>query len=428
MIGGVILLVLAGLPVTFALGFVGIATLFGYAGTAGLYLAVLQIWGLFESFIYVAIPLFVMMGAVLARSGVADDLFQTIYKLAGRLNGGLAMGTVLICTLFAAMEGTTAAATLTMGLIALPAMLKRGYSKELATGCIQAGGALGFLIPPSILMILYCSLVNVSVGKMFVGGVFPGIMLAFMFIVYIGVRSALQPGLAPPIPPEERVGLRGKVVSLKSVILPVLLIMSVMGSLFAGITTPTEAAAIGCAGAFITAMVKRSFSWSLVKDSVHTTVRLVGIVAWIIVSAYIFNIAFSYIGGKALISSWVTGLDVAPMVVIVIIQLSLFLMGTFLDDVAIMFLTVPIYVPVIQSLGFSSLWFGVLLMVNLQMAYLTPPFGGQLFIMKAIAPKEVTMAHIYRSVIPFVIIQGIAVVIIMFFPQIVLWLPTKLFG
>jgi tripartite ATP-independent transporter DctM subunit len=277
-------------------------------------------------------------------------------------------------------------------------------------------------------MILYCSLVNVSVGKMFVGGVFPGIMLAFMFIVYIGVRSALQPGLAPPIPPEERVGLRGKVVSLKSVILPVLLIMGVMGSLFAGITTPTEAAAIGCAGAFITAMVKRSFSWSLVKDSVHTTVRLVGIVAWIIVSAYIFNIAFSYIGGRDLVSSWVTGLDVAPLVVILIMQLSLFLMGMILDDVAIMFLTVPIFLPVVAGLGFSPLWFGVLLMVNLQMAYLTPPFGGQLFIMKAIAPKEVTMAHIYRSVIPFVIIQGIAVVIIMFFPQIVLWLPTKLFG
>ncbi|MEW5721903.1 MAG: TRAP transporter large permease subunit, partial [Thermodesulfobacteriota bacterium] len=367
-----------------------------------------------------------LMGTILQESGIADEVYEMFYRWMGGLRGGLAIGTVIICTIFAAIMGISGASTITMGLIALPSMFKRGYDKDIVIGSIAAGGVLGILIPPSVIMIIYAMVARESVGDLFAGGILPGLVLASLYIVYIGIRSYLQPHIGPALPPEERAGLKEKIISLKSVIMPVILIFLVLGTIYAGICTPTEASAVGAIGAFICAAVHKRLTLEVVKKATRYTFLLTGMVMWILLGASLFNNLYRAVGAQELIMEMVAGMNMSPWAVLILMQVSLFVLGMLMDDFAIVMLCVPIYVPIIKALGFNTLWFAMLFMVNMQMAYLTPPYGFNLFYMKSIVPEGITMAHIYRSVIPFVGLQLLGLILVMVFPQLALWLPAML--
>jgi len=428
MFGAMILLMATGLPLTFTLGAVAMGTailLWGPAAMQGVYLNAV---GLGQIGTLVALPLFIFMGLVLQKSGIADTLYKAIHIIMGSVNGGLAMGTVAICAVIAAMAGVSGAATISMGLIALPAMLKRKYDKQMITGCVQAGGALGFLIPPSVEMIMFGFLATISVGKLYAAGVLPGLMLATLYIIYIGIRCFFQPNLGPALPLEERVGWVGKIKALRYLILPGLLIVMVLGFIFLGISSITEASAVGALGALICAIIYRRFTLRMLHESLIETAKVMGMVMWIGLSALFFSSIYIGLGAPSMINHLVTELAVSPYVILVAILASFFIMGMFLDDYAIMFITIPIYVPLIVTLGFDKVWFGTLFILSMQSAYLTPPFGYNLFYMKAVAPPEITLADIYRSVIPFVGLQILGIIIVVIFPQIALWFPKIIFG
>lgn len=424
----VMLLAFAGVPVAFALGGVGVVFSLWLWGPASLDLVFFNVMTVMQYFALIAIPLFLFMGIILQSSGIADDLFATIQLWAGRIKGALGMGTIVICTLMAAMVGVSGPATLSMGIIAVPAMLKRGYDKKIAVGLVQAGAALGFLIPPSIMMILYSLLAGVPVGKLFAGGVLPGLMLATLYIIYIGVRCQLQPEMGPGLPPEERGTWKQKMISTRGLIMPMFLITIVLGFIFMGITTPTEAAAIGAIGSLLCATFKRRVNWALLKETALYTARISAMCFWILIGALIFSRVYNGLGASDLIETMITGLGIGRWGILIIMQISFFLFGMFLDDIGILFICMPIYLPIIRTLGFDPIWFAILYIVNMQMAYITPPYGINLFYMRSVAPPGITMGDIYRSVIPFVALQMLGLIIIMVFPQIVLFLPNLLFG
>ena len=423
-----LLLLLTGLPITFILGGFGIIVAFFLWGPESLTMVLFGVKSVMGFGVLVSIPLFVFMGMILSRSGIIDAFYTAMLNWLGFLPGSLAMVTVGVCTVMAAMVGEVTPATLTMGTIALPAMLKRGYDKEIAIGCIQAGAALGFLIPPSVIAILYAVVAKQSIGQFFAGGLVPGLMLAAMITIYVVVRSALQPHLAPVVPREERASWGEKFSSLKAVIFPTLVVVMVLGSILLGIATPVEASAIGALATVIGAAITRKLSWSMLKDSTSMTLRLTSIAMWIFVAALAFGKVYGALGASELVEKTLNMLNVGPMGVLIIMQLSYFFLGMILDDTAILFICLPIYIPIAIHLGFSPLWFGILYIINMQMAYLTPPFGYCLFLIKSVVPKDITMGDIYRSVWPFVIIQGICLALCIAFPEIVLWFPKLLFG
>jgi tripartite ATP-independent transporter DctM subunit len=329
--------------------------------------------------------------------------------------------------IFAAMVGIVGAATVTMGLIALPAMLKRNYKTSLAIGCISGGGALGFLIPPSVTMIVYASLSNLSIGKMFLAGIIPGLLLATLFISYILIRSLINPELAPPIPVEERATWTEKWVSVKNLALPFILIFSIMGTIFSGLATPTEAAAVGAVVAMVIVIFRmKSFKKSMpvVANAAEKAAFLTSMVLWIIIGCLAFSAVVNTLGLPMLLKDLIDSIGLNRWSVLIAMQISFFLLGMVMDDLPIIMITVPIYVPLITLLGFNPLWFGILFIVNMQMAYLTPPFGFVLFYMKGVVPPGVTMGDIYKSVWPFIGLQTVCLVLIMVFPEIVLWLPS----
>jgi len=377
------------------------------------------------SFILMAIPLFIFMGSLMSESGIADDLFTAMHQWMGPVNGGLAIGSVLICSIMAAMCGVVAAGVVTTGIIAVPAMLKRNYRTDLITGPIMAGGSLGVLIPPSIVMMVYSLISRQSVGQLFMGGVFPGLMLSFFYISYIAVRSYLQPEIAPALPLEERGTFRDKVKSLRAVILPILIILAVLGSIFMGIATPTESAAVGCVGVMVAAAIYRRLSWRVLRNTASYTFGLSGMVMWIVLAASVFSRIFFSVGGGDLVRG-LAALEVNRWVIMIGMQISLIFLGMVMDDVAMLMVAGPIYTPIIVALGFNPVWFGVLFVVNLQIAYSSPPFGYALFFMRGIAPETITTGQIYRSAIPFVILQIIGLGLIMAFPQLALWLPSQM--
>ncbi len=438
MFGLMFIFLISGLPLAFGLGAIGLAfTMWLWGGPSGATIIVHSTYTLMRMFILVAIPLFIFMGIILEMSGIADDLYEAIYKWVGGLKGGLAMGTIAICALIAAMVGVSGAATVTMGVIALPSMAKRGYDKRMITGAIQAGGALGFLIPPSILAIIYGMLARVSIGKLFAAGIGPGFMLATFYIIYIGIRCRLQPHMGPPIPPDERASWREKLISLKGLILPGMLITMVLGFIILGITSPTEASAAGAGGALICAIIHRRLSWSVFKEATLRTARITGIILWVVVGAIAFSTVYDGLGAAKMVEAFIGGLPLGPYGVLILMQLSFFVLGMMLDDTAILFITLPIYVPLIRFLGFDPVWFGILYIVNMQMAFLTPPFGYTLFYMLGIVKdlyrtgtitEEITIGDVYRSVWPFVAMQGVGLAVIIIFPQIAMWIPTLFFG
>ena len=422
--GSLILFLALGLPLAFVLGGVGLVGCYFLWGSKGLFVVAAQTYGAMGKFTLLAIPLFIFMAMVLERAGVADDLYTMMHRWMGPVRGGLAMGTVLICAIFAAMSGISATATVSMGLIALPAMLKRNYDKIMAIGSISGGGALGILIPPSVPMILYATLTGESIGGLFAGGVLPGLLLTVIFILYIGIRCFFQRDLGPALPQEERATWQEKFISLKAVALPIMIIIMVLGSIYAGVCTATEAAALGCLGAIISAAVYRRLSWAMVKESCYRTASLTAMIVWILIGAYCFTSVYTGTGAHELMEKILLSIPGGRYAILITMQIVFFILGCILDPVGIIMICTPVFVPVIKSLGFDPLWFGVLFIMNMEMGYLTPPFGFNLFYMKAIVPPGITMGDIYRSIVPFVILQGIGLVIVIIFPQIALWLPS----
>ncbi len=423
-----LLLLLTGFPISYGLGAIAMVFSLWLWGPESMYMGYLAAVGTVNYSVLVCIPMFVFMGMMLYYSGIADDLYDTFQNWLAPVPGGLASATVGVCTMIAALVSSEAAGTLTMGRIALPLMRKRGYQKEIAVGCIQAGAALGFLVPPSCIAILYAVIAKESIGRLFLGGAIPGLMLASMYIIYITVRCYLQPHIAPPVPKEERASWNEKVKSLKNLIMPAAIIFSVVGTIMLGLTTPVESAAIGVLGGLIAVAIKKRLNLKLITDALMDSSKLTAIMMWIFMGAMTFGQIYDALGAKELIHTVTTALPLGPWGVLVMIQCTFFILGMFMDDTAILFITMPIYIPIISELGFDPVWFGVLYIINMQMAYMTPPFGYCLMLIKGVVPPDISMADIYRSVVPFVIIQGVALALIMLFPEIVLWLPRVMLG
>lgn len=426
--GSMLFFFVLGLPVAFVLG--GVATVFCALlwGPGGLFLIGARTLAMMSTMVLMAGTLFVFMATVLERSGIAEDLYEMMYRWSGNLKGGLAAGTVGICTIIAAMSGIASTGVVTMGIIALPAMLKRGYNKTIATGSVLAGGTLGPLIPPSISLILYGVIARVSIGRLFAAGMLPGLLLATLFITFIFIRCYLNPSLGPPMPPEEKADWREKFVSLRGVILPLALVVAVLGSIYSGIATPTEAAAVGAFGALVCAGIHRRLSWGLIKGTAFTTIKILGFMMWILTAAQMFGAVYMGLGAPRLVEQLLEAYPIGPWGMLILIQTVWFLLGCVMDAWSILMITAPLFLPLLPLFGYDPLWFGILYAVNTQTGYLTPPFGTMLFIIKGIAPKEISIEDIYRSIIPFVVLQLIGLVFCILYPSIVTWLPNLLFG
>ncbi|MDK8462217.1 TRAP transporter large permease subunit [Marinobacter panjinensis] len=425
--GSLLFFLVLGLPLAFVLGGVSVVFLYFTWGFDSFYLVASQIWSTMGSFTLVAIPLFVFMAMILERTGVARDLYRMMHLWFGGVRGGLAIGTLVICAIFAAMVGISGAAVVAMGTIALPAMLERGYDKKMVLGVINTGGGWGVLIPPSILMILYALITGVSVGKMFAAGILPGIMLMILTSAYVLIRCYLQPHLAPDLPKEERGTWSEKFAALRSVVLPIMVVFMVLGSIIGGITTPTEAAAMGVLGALISAAVYRALNIELIKDASVRTFKLTGMIMWILFAAHAFSAAYQSMGAQPMIEGMIQSIPGGPWAVIIFMMLIVFLLGMVLDPVGIMLITLPVFTPIVSSMGFDPIWFGILFVINMEIGYMTPPFGFNLFYLKGVVPPGITMGDIYRSVIPFVLIQIVGIGCLMVFPEIATYLPDLLF-
>jgi tripartite ATP-independent transporter DctM subunit len=424
--GTLLLFLVTGLPIVFCL--TGVAAIFVIFlwGFNGLFVIASSVFGTMGSFLLEAVPLFLFMGYVLKTSGIGDDFYKMMHNWMGPVRGGLAMGTVVICTVFAAMAGISGAATVSMGIIAVPAMLSRKYDKHLALGTVAAGGGLGILIPPSLAMILYCSMTGVSVARIFLGGIFPGILLSLLFICYIGIKCAIDKQAGPALAPEERANWREKFISAKAVMIPAFVILLVLGSMYGGIATPTEAAATGALGTVIGAVINRRLDWNSLRDALSGTLRTSSMVLWLVIGGSCFCSVYSGCGAKDFLLEAVTAMPVDRYVILIGFQMILFFLGMFVDAIGIIMVATPVFVPVIEALGFNPLWFGIIFTINIEMGLLTPPFGINLFYLKAVAPHEITMTDLYRSVIPFVALHVIGLALVIIFPQIAMWLPSTM--
>ncbi len=422
MFGVAVALLLIGFPVAFTLGAVAMAFGGWFLGWQEFQLLPMRVWGVMTNFTLLAVPLFVFMGVMLERSGLAEELLETMGQLFGRIRGGLAVSIVAVGALLAATTGVVGATVVTMGIIALPAMLKRGYDKRLVSGAIAASGTLGQIIPPSIILILLGDVMGVPVGELFAAAVVPGLLLVAAFMSYILVIAFIRPRLAPPLVREaDGTALGAKVV--KSLLPPLLLVFAVLGSIFFGIASPTESAAVGALGAMILAALHRRLSLTNVRQAAQQSARLTSMVFLILIGATAFGLVFRSMGGDFAVEDFMVALPGGEWGFIAVSMLLIFVLGFFLDFLEICFIVVPILAPIAELMDINMLWFAVLIAMNLQTSFLTPPFGFSLFYLKAAAPPEVRIQHIYRGVIPFVLIQIAVLALLVVFPGAVQWLP-----
>jgi len=390
-------------------------------------------WGIFLNYTLVAIPLFIFMAQILDRSKVSEGLFDALYQVLGGLRGGLGMAVIVVSTVFAATTGIIGASVVAMGLMAGPALLRRGYNRGLGAGIICASGTLGILIPPSIMLVVYGGLTGqkeTSVGNLFAAAIMPGLLLSALYLLYVGVRCYINPEMGPPIPKEDRTATVAEKVAMtmKNFVPPFGLILTVMGTILAGIATPTEAAALGCIGALILAMATRKLDWDVISQSCISTARTTAMIMALFVGGKFFSVVFLSMGGGDVVADVLLGMDVSPYVVFIIMMAVVFVMGMFIDWAAILLVVVPIFTPIALDLDFNPLWFAMMVCINLQTSFLTPPFGYALFYFKGVAPPEYTMGDVYRGIIPFVAIQIIGLATLIFFPEIITWLPGIFFG
>ncbi|MEH6833114.1 MULTISPECIES: TRAP transporter large permease [Falsihalocynthiibacter] len=408
-------LLLTGTPLAMVTLLVALIFAIGWFGPNSVPLITSRVYSFVSSFVFVSVPMFVLMAAILDRSGIARDLFDAMKLVGGRLRGGVAVQTIFVAVILAAMSGIIGGEIVLLGLVALPQMLRLGYNRRLAIGVVCAGGSLGTMVPPSIVLIIYGLTANVSVGDLFTASFLPGFMLAGFYILYILFRSYIDPNAAPP-PPMERTPFKDQLPLLRGLILPMLVVGFVLGSIYGGIASVTEASAIGVAGVIASTILRREFSFRMLLDSALHTLATVGMIMWIGIGASALVGVYNLMGGIRFISTLITGVSDSPTVIILFMMLILFILGMFLDWVGIALLTMPIFVPIIKDLGYDPVWFGVLFAMNMQVSFLTPPFGPAAFYLKSVAPPDISLGEIFRSLVPFICLQVIAVGLLIIFP------------
>ena len=418
-----------GVPLAFTTG--AVAIVFGLIqfGPNSTLLIASRIYSFMNEFVLVSVPMFILMASILERSGVARDLFRAMHVWGGRVRGGLAVQTMFVAVLMAAMTGIIGGEIVLLGLVALPQMLRLGYDKNLAIGTICAGGSLGTMIPPSIVLIFYGLTANVSIGDLFLATIVPGLLLAGLYIAYILVMCALKPELGPPPPREELdIPLREKIGLLKGVILPIFVAAMVLGTIYTGVASVSEAAAMGVVGVAISAAIRRELTWPLMRASLLQTMATCGVLVWLTFGATALIGVYNAMGGAAFVKGLVTGLPFEPIVIILIMMGILVVLGMFMDWIGILLLTMPIFVPIITTFGYSPIWFGILFCMNMQISYLTPPFGPAAFYLKGVAPPEITLNDIFKALWPFIGLQATGLMLVLLIPDIALWLPSLVYG
>lgn len=418
-----LVLIIIGIPVAFSLGILSLALVLIFLGPNQLIVFSTTAFGQIDNFALVAIPLFIFMAEVILHSGVSTDAFDMLAKWTSRLPGGLAVAAQLTCTLFASVCGASTATAAAVGSIAVPEMTNRGYDKRLTCGSIAAGGALGALIPPSIYMIIYGTLVEESIGQLFMGGVIPGLMLSGMFIAFIVVRCAIRPDLAPLA---QDVTWADRWRSLYKVWAILFLAAAMLAAIYFGIATPSEIAGVGCFLALAIGFAYRRLTWEALKGAFLSTCRITCFIGWILVAATVFGYILSFLQLPQQLSEWLVAQSASPYLVILGINVLLIFLGCIMDPAGILLVTIPILVPVIKALGFDPVWFGVMFVVNMELAQITPPLGLNLFIIKSIAPPDVTLKDILIGAWPFMILDLIGLALVIIFPQIILWLPSTM--
>ncbi|MGB3224136.1 MAG: TRAP transporter large permease subunit [Desulforhopalus sp.] len=421
-----------------AITLAAVATLFGLLtngfdvpGLMGLFAN--NAWGIFLNYTLVAIPLFIFMAQILDRSKVSEGLFEALYIVLGGLKGGLGMAVIVVSTVFAATTGIVGASVVAMGLMAGPALLKRGYDRSLSAGIICSSGTLGILIPPSIMLVVYGGLTGqkeTSVGNLFAAAIIPGLLLSGLYLLYVGTRCYLNPKLGPPIPASDRTAtvMQKFIMTMKNFVPPFGLILTVMGTILAGVATPTEAAALGCFGALALALISRKLSWEVITQASISTARTTAMIMALFIGGKFFSVVFLSMGGGDVVADVLLGMDVSRWVVFFIMMGVVFFMGMFIDWAAILLVIVPIFTPIAMDLDFDPLWFAMMVCINLQTSFLTPPFGYSLFYFKGVAPPEYSMGDVYKGILPFVAIQVFGLSLLAIFPQLISYLPDLFFG
>jgi tripartite ATP-independent transporter DctM subunit len=425
-----LLLLVTGQRIFGAIGFVASASALLLWGEGASEMPFNASFVLLNWYAIVTLPMFVYMGYMLSESGIANDLYRMFHVWAGPLRGGLAVGTIGLMVVISCMNGLSVAGMAIGATIALPEMLRRGYDKRMITGVVQAGSSLGILIPPSVVLVLYGMIARQPVGQLWLAGVFPGLLMAALFIGYIVIRCYLQPNLGPALPVEERqIGWVEKLKLLSAGIIPLVIFFSMTGLFIMGVTSLVESSAVGAAAATLAALVRGKLTWRVMEATIRQTLAISCMFMWIILAALCFGAVFDGLGAvNAIRTLFIESWHMEPWMIIVMMQLSFILMGMFLDDTAMLVIVAPLYVPLIASLGYSPIWYGILYTITCQMAYMTPPFGYNLFLMRAMAPPGITLSDIYRSIVPFVFVMVLAMVILMLFPEIALWLPNQYYG
>lgn len=411
-----LILLITGMPLAFVTLLVALIFTLGWFGPMAVPLITSRVFSFVSSFVFVSVPMFVLMAAVLDRSSIARDLFDAMKLMSGKLRGGVAIQTVFVAVILAAMSGIIGGEIVLLGMLALPQMLRLGYDRRLAIGVVCAGGSLGTMVPPSIVLIIYGLTANVSVGDLFISAFIPGLMLASFYIAYILFRSYTS-NVAPPVDIDET-PLSEKLTKLRGLILPLLVVAFVLGSIYGGIASVTEASAIGAFGVIISTMVRGEFSWNMLLDAALQTLKTTGMIVWIGIGASALVGVFNLMGGINFVSGLISGISDTPIFVILVMMLILFVLGMFLDWVGIALLTMPIFVPIVVSLGYDPVWFGVLFAMNMQVSFLTPPFGPAAFYLKSVTPADITLGEIFKSMTPFISMQILAVGLLIAFPGI----------
>ena len=425
MFATMLLMLLTGQRVFGAIGFVAAMAALLLWGEGAVEMPYTAAWKLFKWYPMLTLPLFIYMGYMISESGIADDLYKMFHVYFGGIKGGLAIGTMGMMVAISAMNGLSVAGMAIGATIALPAMLKRGYDKRMITGVVQAGSSLGILVPPSVVLVLYGMIARQPVSKLWLAGILPGIMMATLFILYIYIRCKLQPELGPALPKEERqITKAEKFKLLQAGLIPFAIFFSMTGLFLMGIASLVECSAVGAFGATLAALLKGKLNWPVIENTLKKTLGVSCMFMWIILAALSFGAVFDGIGAvRAIETLFIERWNLSPWGVLIMMQLSYILMGMFLDDTAMLVIVAPLYVPLIIALGFNPIWYGVLYTITCQIAYMTPPFGYNLFLMRAMAPKDIDLMDIYRSIIPFVLVMCLGLAIVMIFPEIATWLP-----
>lgn len=424
LVTSIMVLILTGIPLAFVTGLIAILFTIAWFGVSGVPLVSSRIYSFVNEYVLVAIPMFVLMASLLDRSGMARDLYDAMRLVAGRIKGGVAIQTLVAAIFLASISGIIGGEIVLLGLIALPQMLRLGYNRALAIGTVCAGGSLGTMIPPSIVLIVYGLTASVSIGDLFLATVVPGLMLATFYIIYIFVRCTIDPTMGPSIPQAELdMPFGEKLKKMRGVILPVGVAFTVLGSIYGGVASVTEAAAMGVVGVFVSAWVRGEVSWELISSSLKQTLETCGMIIWIGLGAAALVGVYNLMGGNRFIESAILGSGASPMVIILMMMGILIVLGLFMDWIGIALLTMPIFVPIIITLGMDPVWFGILFAMNMQVSYLTPPFGPAAFYLKSVAPSDMSLSEIFKALLPFIAIQIVALALVLYFPEIALWLP-----